>query len=289
MQRWENGSSPRVRGKRIDHGRRQESSRIIPASAGQTVSRHPSYPPTSDHPRECGANPFTGLETWPADGSSPRVRGKRDAPQAMRGPTRIIPASAGQTPLRLEPLKQHADHPRECGANSCVYPFTVSHTGSSPRVRGKQCAGFPDLASGRIIPASAGQTVRRGRCGQKLTDHPRECGANVGVSTCGAPAAGSSPRVRGKLPQPSPVDREHRIIPASAGQTPARRPCSCVCTDHPRECGANLTTASDSSRRSGSSPRVRGKRHEFAYNAPRARIIPASAGQTRSPMVRAPR
>ena len=91
------GSSPRMRGKpehrHPGHGHR----RIIPAHAGQT-SPHAIMPPRStDHPRACGANYNGTYSTFDDLGSSPRMRGKRQADRRGRGPDRIIPAHAGQT------------------------------------------------------------------------------------------------------------------------------------------------------------------------------------------------
>ena len=91
------GSSPRMRGKpehrHPGHGHR----RIIPAHAGQT-SPHAIMPPRStDHPRACGANYNGTYSTLDDLGSSPRMRGKRQADRRGRGPDRIIPAHAGQT------------------------------------------------------------------------------------------------------------------------------------------------------------------------------------------------
>ena len=193
----------------------------------------------ADHPRECGAN-------WPRleiglrrGGSSPRVRGKLAHHVRREGTRRIIPASAGQTrrPSSCSPIRE--DHPRECGANVRRCRSSGCRTGSSPRVRGKLGEHLHRQTKERIIPASAGQTVRRGRCGQKLTDHPRECGANLIQPSGIVSSDGSSPRVRGKLADRGREILQERIIPASAGQTrPSARPWRHG-SDHPRECGAN--------------------------------------------------
>ena len=50
-------------------------------------------------------------------GSSPRVRGKRQVLQNLRGDSRIIPARAGQTDTIMEEGVRCPDHPRACGAN----------------------------------------------------------------------------------------------------------------------------------------------------------------------------
>ena len=76
------------------------------------------------------------------------------------------------------------------------------------------------------------------------------------------------------------ANRKPRIIPAHAGQT---RESTCVgyeSTDHPRACGANAQDAAWLHGRSGSSPRMRGKRLHDRCHRQRGRIIPAHAGQT---------
>ena len=68
--------------------------------------------------------------------------------------------------------------------------------------------------------------------------------------------------------------------------------CQALCLpDHPRACGANRLSRRSPRNRCGSSPRMRGKRHEHCRRALRRRIIPAHAGQTvrlASPRVRLP-
>ena len=91
------GSSPRVRGKRVDAVLTARPLRIIPARAGQTVLIVHSRVLSSDHPRACGANATSAFLALSPAGSSPRVRGKlRDSPDGVER-VRIIPARAGQT------------------------------------------------------------------------------------------------------------------------------------------------------------------------------------------------
>ena len=94
------GSSPRVRGKRVMVGGHSSSSRIIPASAGQTAHCPTCCCRRSDHPRECGANTDCSYALTKREGSSPRVRGKQISDKNFSVNARIIPASAGQTPTR---------------------------------------------------------------------------------------------------------------------------------------------------------------------------------------------
>ncbi len=152
------GSSPRMRGK---PGRRQAlvmAPRIIPAHAGQTAPFCLPAMLKSDHPRACGANPDKSGDFWLLFGSSPRMRGKRKQLLALCKSVRIIPAHAGQTVSRPRSQPGRADHPRACGANALKIKQAVIADGSSPRMRGKRCAGPMLRARPRIIPAHAGQT-----------------------------------------------------------------------------------------------------------------------------------
>ena len=94
-------------------------------------------------------------------------------------------------------------------------------------------------------------------------------------------ARGSSPRARGKRCKLRQLKQQIRIIPARAGQTchASRQPPPSP--DHPRACGANQGAPADPVSRSGSSPRVRGKRCAIGHQITNMRIIPARAGQTR--------
>ncbi|RYQ24032.1 hypothetical protein PG2029B_1428 [Bifidobacterium pseudolongum subsp. globosum] len=93
------GSSPHMRGKLSDSRPPPQSPRIIPAHAGQTSNpRRKSWKPT-DHPRICGANVDSAVQSNPPDGSSPHMRGKPFRPVAFPPRIRIIPAHAGQTPF----------------------------------------------------------------------------------------------------------------------------------------------------------------------------------------------
>ncbi len=115
-------------------------------------------------------------------------------------------------------------------------------------------------------------------------DHPRACGANPDTQPTIPMNVGSSPRVRGKLRLSLGNLVRVRIIPARAGQTDGSGNSPANRTDHPRACGANCLRIPSRGRAVGSSPRVRGK-HSLSelITLPR-RIIPARAGQTRSPV-----
>ena len=234
------GSSPRVRGKPDQAQGHRQPLRIIPARAGQAS---PSPRPCCrwpDHPRACGANFLRRSVGADGHGSSPRVRGKRTG--------------------RHQETDRRPDHPRACGANSRFGSAAYRLAGSSPRVRGKHGSGRRFPGGVRIIPARAGQTLRRGQWHRHDADHPRACGAN-----------GLSLLLTNVFPW---------IIPARAGQTATANSNLAQATDHTRACGANSTTTGADSWNNGSSPRVRGKHAGGRNIRVIARIIPARAEQT---------
>ena len=132
------GSSPRMRGKRLDFKGFELKSRIIPAHAGQTTTTGACDAATKDHPRACGANAARLAPRRFPSGSSPRMRGKRRRPTLFHDSIRIIPAHAGQTIVPRHPRTMCPDHPRACGANLESNASSCCATGSSPRMRGKR-------------------------------------------------------------------------------------------------------------------------------------------------------
>ena len=208
------------------------------------------------------------------------MRGKHMGLPIDGGEMRIIPAHAGQTWIIPPNTCSSSDHPRACGANSNKGSATVSASGSSPRMRGKhECSPSRHLQR-RIIPAHAGQTEGRALADSWNADHPRACGANGEGADAGSELVGSSPRMRGKPGVAWQARELTRIIPAHAGQTDAGAGWAHGSPDHPRACGANVLSICRQTGKTGSSPRMRGKREGVPLADDRLRIIPAHAGQT---------
>ena len=274
------GSSPRVRGKRPHRRPDALGDRIIPARAGKTYSKPPARSSPRDHPRACGENGTTSTRRSLSRGSSPRVRGKRRRPRRDGQSRGIIPARAGKTEGERGLSLGLGDHPRACGENSWIWSWQRVTGGSSPRVRGKRSQAALHAAGRGIIPARAGKTRPRRAPPRSRPDHPRACGENIGDFAADRRSGGSSPRVRGKQPRPRRAERgagssprvrgkppvlpgpfdDGRLIPARAGKTTTRPPCSTAVTAHPRACGENIALVWAPVASSGSSPRVRGKR-----------------------------
>ncbi len=253
------GSSPRMRGKRVQPAGIEERDRIIPAHAGQTGQSPSVAVEDADHPRACGANTYSPKIPQLSCGSSPRMRGKRRSAGRSCAGLRIIPAHAGQTFPPDTRMRWCSDHPRACGANNRHAHGHASNGGSSPRMRGKLIRGVVAGRKRRIIPAHAGQTRPAPNASTPPPDHPRACGANAKGQQLGDQMNGSSPRMRGK-PVPSlRTSSTRRIIPAHAGQTRIRAGLGGRRPDHPRACGANAGPLERARRAVGSSPRMRGK------------------------------
>ena len=187
------------------------------------------------------------------------MRGKHVYRLLLDEATRIIPAHAGQTAILTGCRSWRKDHPRACGANGHCDRHYRMIFGSSPRMRGKPAGYTHWSAASRIIPAHAGQTPRSAEHGERVTDHPRACGANHVQHPVEERVLGSSPRMRGKLTQHVILADFIRIIPAHAGQTVVGLVRVVEGPDHPRACGANSIMGLLMLAPNGSSPRMRGK------------------------------
>ncbi len=252
------GSSPRARGTRHALDIVIPSSRIIPASAGNTAAMALSALSSSDHPRERGEHPRRGEMPSPATGSSPRARGTRTSSCPDPLAFRIIPASAGNTRSTWRRASITTDHPRERGEHGQRPCHRPRDPGSSPRARGTPLCRSVLSVLPRIIPASAGNTWRHYQCPRPRADHPRERGEHLVVPDVSSENSGSSPRARGT---PGGVPRRvrgRRIIPASAGNTRRRSRRTERQPDHPRERGEHDMMANCDPAPNGSSPRARG-------------------------------
>ena len=207
----------------------------------------------------CGENSSRRCIGFSGVGSSPRVRGKRQALSAAQLRRGLIPACAGKTDTVGMKAEIMGAHPRVCGENRSVASRASAERGSSPRVRGKQLHGLLGGSSSGLIPACAGKTSRAAATWTSRPAHPRVCGENrVGLALAGA-RLGSSPRVRGKPFLFNVAVSLRGLIPACAGKTPKPQVARGLDSAHPRVCGENRLLGRLSRASKGSSPRVRGK------------------------------
>ena len=153
-------------------------------------------------------------------------------------------------------------------------------SGSSPRVRGKQCVVRRVSGLGGLIPARAGKTPQAPELSGSGAAHPRACGENFGWDEQEWAGQGSSPRVRGKRGVGVRGADAAGLIPARAGKTRCSPRAAAAAWAHPRACGENSWPCSWPGRSRGSSPRVRGKLRRCACGTWAPRLIPARAGKT---------
>ena len=91
--------------------------RLIPAGAGKTPPRGRVKGVFTAHPRRCGENAASAVESAFEHGSSPQVRGKHSGFCEGKNKVRLIPAGAGKTTGIWQVKHKLAAHPRRCGEN----------------------------------------------------------------------------------------------------------------------------------------------------------------------------
>ncbi len=212
------GQSPRVRGKpRLSVGFELDM-RSIPAGAGEALAKVRERARPKVNPRGCGGSAVEGLRKGDCRGQSPRVRGKRRASSGPAGPSRSIPAGAGEALAKGMKHKTMRVNPRGCGGSGLTPEARAVMEGQSPRVRGKH-SGSPWTTSTRgSIPAGAGEASYRRLRDPRPGVNPRGCGGSGKGLRRGGRGVGQSPRVRGKHPHFLVQIRPPGSIPAGAGE-----------------------------------------------------------------------
>ncbi len=193
---------------------------------------------------------------------------------------RLIPAYAGNTPGLPAPRWTRQAHPRVCGEHEMTAIEYTSNIGSSPRMRGTRPGSTPGGHDPGLIPAYAGNTVRRSPTTSVTPAHPRVCGEHSLPGSRRLRSAGSSPRMRGTQVSTRSADEVRGLIPAYAGNTPGPYSNSTRPAAHPRVCGEHSSAAGVSSSGSGSSPRMRGTPVVSLVLVRGLGLIPAYAGNT---------
>ncbi len=274
------GSSPHMRGARLELLARLRAGGIIPAYAGSTCCRMRHRWPLWDHPRICGEHRHTTPTVATVWGSSPHMRGAPHAGRRRAGPDGIIPAYAGSTTSRTGKWIWIGDHPRICGEHGSNCCIGCERVGSSPHMRGapRFLCGLVGFTG--IIPAYAGSTARASATRAARWDHPRICGEHWQDNIFQWRQVGSSPHMRGALSRQYALSALVGIIPAYAGSTGQQWTSSSRARDHPRICGEHTWADALPDMVRGSSPHMRGARLLARLLAWLARIIPAYAGST---------
>ena len=191
------GSSPPVRGARVDAETSPPLAGLIPARAGSTYSDIQQDPSLWAHPRPCGEHFSSFSIVSFVSGSSPPVRGAQITPGCQIPECGLIPARAGSTLMcDWKPGPRWA-HPRPCGEHVEVPCETDDSWGSSPPVRGARIVSIEDYVFPGLIPARAGSTVHHEEIFENDRAHPRPCGEHNLRTPSRLFRSGSSPPVRG--------------------------------------------------------------------------------------------
>ena len=272
------GSSPRLRGTRPENRCATVWKRFIPAPAGNAASCAVSAYSLSVHPRACGEREPARHNVAAGLGSSPRLRGtpviKPPGPYAER----FIPAPAGNAAVVAPSPIPITVHPRACGERRHQPDAATGPLGSSPRLRGTPGTPAPGHASGRFIPAPAGNARVPASRRWTATVHPRACGERAAGAWDAPEVIGSSPRLRGTPAWNRGWGMSIRFIPAPAGNARNLQRHGVRLAVHPRACGERVFFPPPSKSVRGSSPRLRGTPVIKPPGPYAERFIPAPAG-----------
>ena len=153
------GSSPLARGTPHAFNAPPVTIRLIPARAGNTMTAVTSASADAAHPRSRGEHTQPPIRSSLLSGSSPLARGTQTLPRQTVPPSRLIPARAGNTPLRVVTNEGNSAHPRSRGEHLLESVHLLRRLGSSPLARGTLRKTTDTEALGRLIPARAGNTA----------------------------------------------------------------------------------------------------------------------------------
>ena len=253
------GLSPRVRGNRVDRGRRCVRQGSIPACAGEPSIHRSLAIDWRVYPRVCGGTCVDGITLSVHTGLSPRVRGNPAERTSARAFSRSIPACAGEPTVIALILNSTKVYPRVCGGTDESSVPQQRHRGLSPRVRGnrRRCIGY--AGNHGSIPACAGEPIPNWPTASSWKVYPRVCGGTPPLSGLFTIAMGLSPRVRG--------NRVGLLLACS------------WCRVYPRVCGGTHHHDDWYDIGEGLSPRVRGNLTRSSAWALTCGSIPACAGE----------
>ena len=166
-----------------------------------------------------------------------------------------------------------------CGEKGLSMFWSLNHSGSPPRMRGKDGLRPDRWPRQGITPAYAGKRMKSGSSWMNWWDHPRVCGEKFNLKEMSKTLLGSPPRMRGKDPFKGACCHLFRITPACAGKSTTHCFWCKVDGDHPRACGEKNVKKSRTWNAVGSPPRMRGKGFSTFPWLSLLRITPAHAGK----------
>ena len=237
-------------------------------------------PPGPVHPRSRGEHVADPGFRIANPGSSPLARGTPRPQPARRPAHRFIPARAGNTSSLLGMRIRSSVHPRSRGEHCPCRSTRPRSSGSSPLARGTRAPRPLRPDDVRFIPARAGNTRSAMPAPMPRAVHPRSRGEHLSAAQYALGRVGSSPLARGTRAPAAVPARDHRFIPARAGNTGAARVLRSRRPVHPRSRGEHGFTHLCYDGQYGSSPLARGTPRPAPHRRRAGRFIPARAGNT---------
>ena len=255
----------------------------IPARAGEPGADRLGSWSSGVYPRACGGTDDASEREKLDGGLSPRVRGNPINLMYMGRPLRSIPARAGEPIVTQRYQSVLRVYPRACGGTLPAGPAGPTCCGLSPRVRGNRCRRPPHSATGRSIPARAGEpTVSRSDSGFSKV-YPRACGGTRCPPVPATSDPGLSPRVRGNRRRKRMGHARLGSIPARAGEPQGHRRAARRRWVYPRACGGTPVDLLRHSRRHRSIPARAGEPSVATRRSKRSGVYPRACGGTLPP------
>ena len=192
-------------------------------------------------------------------GSSPRPWGTPRQADRRQQRQRLIPTPVGNTCGRSRHPGPRTAHPHARGEHVKGRPTHPTPSGSSPRPWGTPASHGSLSRPNRLIPTPVGNTATSPCSAAPCSAHPHACGEEVRELRHCAIVTGSSPRVWGRVCEPSCTTRLFRVIPTRVGKRCSSWVFMVSAPGHPHACGEEEYTLDVTLRAVGSSPRVWGR------------------------------
>src|SRR5262245_57786418 len=154
------GSPPRVWGRRLPFEESRPHIRFTPTRVGTTAPRASFAPLVPVHPHACGDDSLSVSPIVFGRGSPPRVWGRHRRLDFLSRPGRFTPTRVGTTYTpNASPIIAPV-HPHACGDDFPGRNWSLSASGSPPRVWGRRRRRQDKSGDGRFTPTRVGTTMR---------------------------------------------------------------------------------------------------------------------------------
>ncbi len=272
------GSSPRLWGTSGPIPPGGSPVRFIPTPVGNITLARCRQGIWPVHPHACGEHLLSHAECLGVCGSSPRLWGTCRRFYLARVVRRFIPTPVGNIPGPPRSPLRSPVHPHACGEHLPLDFGRPTRPGSSPRLWGTlrhQGLFDPDR---RFIPTPVGNISSAPSTSPMTAVHPHACGEHVIPMDRHNYRIGSSPRLWGTFPTPTPAGYTARFIPTPVGNIGKGRGANRNQSVHPHACGEHAVQNNAKANRNGSSPRLWGTCSGACPFQPQTRFIPTPVG-----------